>query len=98
MKKSVILISAVLSIMLSSCGTDIEQAALEPVGAEVTTTSQTETEYTQTTTAQQTSVADGAPNAECCTPQTDPEQIPEEDQIPSCCSPDLSQIGGCCGE
>lgn len=97
MKRYVVLISAVLSLMLSSCGTDIEQAAPEPVGTDVTAASRTETAY-ETTTAQQTSAADSAANTECYTPQTDPEQIPEKDQIPGCCSPDLSQIGSCCGE
>ncbi|MBQ8961112.1 MAG: hypothetical protein IJ071_07845 [Ruminococcus sp.] len=97
MKRSIIFISAVICLMLSSCGTDIEQAVLEPVGAEVTTASQNETAY-ETTTAQQISVADGAANEECCTPQTSLDTAVDEDRVPGCCSPNISEIGSCCGE
>mgnify|MGYP007056245762 CR=1 FL=1 len=89
MKKTIIVISAALCFMLSSCGTDSEQTA-------VTTASQAGAAYTEKTT--QSDVVETDPNAQCCTPQTASDTVLYEESVPGCCSPDFSQIGGCCGE
>ncbi|MBR1751302.1 MAG: hypothetical protein IJ740_10570 [Ruminococcus sp.] len=92
MKKTIIFISAVLCLMFSSCGTDIEQTDSE--SAAVPAASQNKVVYTE----KETIDFEGTSNADCCTPQTNAEQAADKNNAPSCCSPDLSEVGDCCGE